>query len=346
MFQDDYYVTNEINIILYNKAKLYKNLFDVIPNDFWNYFISILDEKKCNCFINEQDIYCDFQIPITQFGIFLHNSAYDFYIFKLKNKIYNNVYNLGDYTPEKVCNIVDNSTIALKALIHFVQSNNTYSSITASTNTNTVYTNFGELKILKRENKPKITILDIYRNVNCFLNNDKCSSFKHSCLLGHYHCASEYIKQGCIITPKETNASLLSNNIELLKRMKELGMKFNKLSLSLCCRYGCLNSIYFLATQQILSEISIQYLFYYWSHTNYDLYLKSFEFIYNHFPHLFKYIQNYLTIDWFNSIQIDGSLYPSLYNLQKNYIVYSKEVQRIDIHLYHLFNTPNYYKLI
>jgi hypothetical protein len=341
MFHDDYSVTNQINNLLYNKAKLYKNLFHNISIDFWKYFISILDEKKCNQFIKEQDIYCDFQIPITQFGIFLHNSAYDYYIFKLKNKIYNNAYDLGEYTEEQICYIIDQSTIALKALVEFVEKSN-------STPTGTLYsnTNIENVKILKRQNKIKINILDVYRNVNCYLNNEKCKSFKHSCLLGHCYCANEYITQGCIISPKETNAILLSNNNEMLKRMKSLGMKFNKLCLSLCCKYGCLNSIYFLFTENLLSEISFHYIFYYWNNTNYELYLKSFEFIYTHFPHLFLYIQNYLTIEWFNFVLIDSVKYPLMYNLQKLFITYSKEVYRIDNHLYHLFNTSNYYKLV
>ena len=137
MFHDDYSVTEQLNILLYNKAKLYKNLFHVIPNDFWNYFISILDEQKCNQFIKEQDIYCDFQIPITQFGIFLHNSAYDYYIFKLKNKIYNNVYDLDEHTKEQICYTIDNSTIALKALVDFVEKSNSTSTPTANLYSNT-----------------------------------------------------------------------------------------------------------------------------------------------------------------------------------------------------------------
>jgi len=339
LFDEDFFISDEINTILYNKAKLYINLFDTIPNDFWNYFISMLNKENCSYFLNEKDIYCELQLPITQFGIYLHNIAYDYCLFKIKNKIYNNIYNLDEYTKDYIYNYISNTKIALKAFINFLYNN--YE--TSNNNIHLLTMNNPNINLnintstIQKINKPKIIIIDLFRNINCFLNCAKCDSFKHACFLGHYHCANEYIKQGCIITPKETNAILLSNNLEMCQRMKQSGMKLNKLSLALCCNYACLNSIQFICSQEYIINSSFNYMFYYYNQNNSEKYLKSFEYIYTHFTSVASIIQNYLTKEWFNSIIIDKNNYPILYN--------SQELVKISNHLVQLFNTSNYYKL-
>ena len=349
LYKDDFIPPTDECILLFKKAKSYINLFDQIPSDLWQYILSNITERNnieiFYTYLNEPVVYPQFQIPVTKFGLFLYNTSYEYILFKFKRLLYNNTFNLENYTKDYIFNYIQKSKINLKAFINFVYScekNNPLKSNIISTNS-TVLQN-------KTKNKIDLTICDLFRNINCCLNNTKCNSFKNACLLGHYYCVKEYINQGCMFSNKEVNAALLSNNIEHLDGLYKLGIKYSKLSLSLACNFELLNTIYYLCkfSDSIHIELYFNYIFYFWYQRNVNVksYLKSIEFIIEKFPQFTTKLHIFFISDTFKDYFIDNIIYPNLYSIKIFYTkVYHKQMNKIENHLSNLLSVSNYYKL-
>jgi hypothetical protein len=346
LYKDDFIPPTDECILLFKKAKSYINLFDQIPSDLWQYILSnIINIDTFYMFLNEPVVYPQFQIPVTKFGIFLYNNSYEYILFKFKRLLYNNIFNLENYTKDYIYNYIQKSKINLKAFINFVYScekNNPLKSNIISTNSTVLQH--------KTKNKIELTICDLFRNINCCLNNTKCNSFKNACLLGHYYCIKEYINQGFMFSNKEINAALLSNNIENLVGLYQLGIKYSKLSLSLACNFELLNTIYYLCSfsDPIYIDLYFNHIFYFWYQRNANIksYLKSIEFIIEKFPHYTLKLHPFFISDIFKEIFIDSIIYPNLYSIKIFYTkVYHIQMDKIEYHLSNLFSISNYYKL-
>ena len=346
-------LTKEKSNILLEKAKKYVNLLDEIPEELWNYILQNITEQYYNLFIQEEDKYCHFQIPVTTFGIFVHNNAYEFLLEKIKNRIFKDYYILDSFTPEQVFKFVNHSKIGLKAFINFIYKDNYKNEVKNEVKSKLVILTKlnGNVKI-ETKIKQKIKIIDEFREVKCCFSHKDCISFRNSCLLGHYLCATEYINSGCIFTNKEMVASFFSNNKEHLKRMINLGMRISKTALSITINYNLNESFNFLLENQLvltdenLFNTLINNIFVYWNtkHCNILNYLKYLDILVLDYPKVFDKINKVLTIGFFKNLEFDSKQFPNLYKIKMFYMdEFDKEIKRIENHLYFLFNTPGYY---
>ncbi len=345
--KDDYIPSTEECILLFEKAKCYVNLFDTIPVNLWRYILSnITNADKFYIFLNEPVVYPQFQLPITKFGLFLYHTSYDYLLFRFKRLLYDNVFNIKHYTKDHIYLYMKKTKINLKAFINFIYScekNNT-------SNINIVSTNYSSVLKNNSQEKIDITICDLFYNIKCCINDDKCNSFKNACLLGHSYCVKEYVNHGCIFSSKEVNAALLSNNIEHLNYLYQLGIKYPKLSLSLACNFDLSNTIYYLCnfSDPIYIELYFNHIFYFWYQHNVNIksYFKSIEFIIQKFPQFTSKLHLFFISDIFKKCCINNIIYPNLYSIKESYITnYHKRMNKIEHHLYNLFKVPNYYKL-
>ena len=343
---------------LYKKALKYKNLIgDFIPIDLWEHVISKLDNDLINKYLNEEDKYVYLQLPITKFGIFLHNTIYDFLLKKCIDNIQSNVYDLESFTINQVINFLTESKIALKAFISFMYSKVIENKpkdkkviILSKTNAKELLKCFKEFDPVKL----KINIIEPFRKIKCCFSDKKCITFRNACLLGHYLCATEYINNGCIFTNKECIATFFSNNKIHLERMTQLGMRISKASLSLSINYNLNESVNYLLESktiiedQYLLDLLINSIFLHWNTKyckieNYLYYLNNIAKLY---PFIFIKINNLLSFEFFRNLEIEEKKYDELYKIKSNYVKqFEADLKRIENHLFLLLNKTGYYKL-
>lgn len=344
-------LTKEKSNKLLEKAKKYINLIEQIPDELWNYILQNVTEHYYNLFIQEEDKYTYFQIPVTSFGIFLHNHAYEYCLEKIRNRIFKGYYILDTFTPEQVFQFVNHSKIALKSFINFLYNDRKNDDKINKSKFIVLSRTNGNVKI-ETTIKQKIKIIDEFREVKCCFSHKDCMSFRNSCLLGHYLCATEYVNSGCIFTNKEMVASFFSNNKEHLNRMIHLGMRVSKSALSLSINYNLNSSFEFLLQTTIINTDTelfnslINQIFVHWNSQYCKIlnYLKYLDKLIIDYPKVFEKINKVLTIGFFKNLEFDSQQFPNLYKIKKVYMEeFDNEIKRIENHLYFLFNTPGYY---